>query len=81
MSRVALLGRTVLVLEERRHLRDPAWLARLLEEGRFDNDLPGRFPYAYGARSSEIAPLFARHGLTPLGPWGRGGLGVAWRSR
>jgi hypothetical protein len=41
-------------------------VARVLDDGVFINDLPGRFTGGYGVRPEEVAPFFARHGFTKL---------------
>jgi SAM-dependent methyltransferase len=64
MSRYAFLRRTIAIPDERRHLAQAEWVARLLNEGVFENDVPGRFAHGYGARPEEIAPFFAQHGLS-----------------
>lgn len=64
MPRYALLRRTIAIADERRHLRQPDWLTRLMVDGRFDNDAVGRFNHAFGVRPEEVAPFFAEFGLT-----------------
>jgi S-adenosylmethionine-dependent methyltransferase len=66
MPRYALLRRTLAIQDERRHLRQPDWLARLMNDGRFDNDVAGRFNHAFGVRPEEVIPFFAEFGLTSL---------------
>ena len=66
MPRLVFLRRTLALADERRRLARPDFVARLLDDGVFLNDVPGRFTSAYGARPEEIAPFFARHGFTPL---------------
>jgi S-adenosylmethionine-dependent methyltransferase len=63
MPRFALLRRTLSIADERHRIAQPAWLAQLLEEGVFDNDVPGRFTHGYGVRPAEIGPFFAQHGF------------------
>ncbi len=63
MPRYALLRRTIAIADERRHLRQPEWLARLMRDGRFDNDVAGRFDYAFGVRPEDVIPFFAEFGL------------------
>ena len=64
MPRLAFLRRTIADATERRHLADPAFVARILDGGVFINDVPGRFTGGYGFRPEEIGPFFAAHGFT-----------------
>ena len=66
MPRLTFLRRTMAIPDERHRLADPAWVARLLEDGAFDNDIPGRFDHGYGARPEEIEPFLAEHGFSGL---------------
>jgi len=66
MPRYALLRRTLALPDERQHLTDPRWRARLLQHGVFENDVPGRFTHGYGAQPAEIEPFFAQYGLQML---------------
>jgi SAM-dependent methyltransferase len=66
MPRYALLRRTLLLPDERQHLTDPRWLERLLQQGIFENDVPGRFTHGYGAQPAEIGSFFAQYGLHML---------------
>jgi S-adenosylmethionine-dependent methyltransferase len=63
MPRLTLLRRTLSLADERHRIEQLPWLARLLNDGVFENDVPGRFTGGYGARPDEIAPLFAAHGF------------------
>ena len=63
MPRYAFLRRTLALPDERRHLTAPGFVARVLDDGVFENDIPGRFTGGYGVRPPEVAPFFARHGL------------------
>jgi len=64
MPRYAFLRRTLAQYDERHRLASPEFVARLLDHGIFENDVPGRFTGGYGVRPEEVAPFFARHGLT-----------------
>jgi len=66
MPRLAFLRRTLALADERRHLLEPGFVARVLEDGVFSNDVPGRFTSGYGARLEEIGPFFASFGLEQL---------------
>ncbi len=63
MPRYALLRRTVAIADERRHLRQPDWLTRLMVDGCFDNDVVGRFNHAFGVRPEDVIPFFSAFGL------------------
>jgi S-adenosylmethionine-dependent methyltransferase len=63
MPRYAFLRRTLAIPDERHHLASPAFVARILDDGVFENDIPGRFTGGYGVRPTEVAPFFARHGF------------------
>jgi len=64
MPRLSLLRRTLWLADERHRIAQPEWMARLCDEGVFENDVPGRFTEGYGARPEEIDPFFAEHGFT-----------------
>jgi SAM-dependent methyltransferase len=66
MTRYSFLRRTAALPDERHRLTQPAFVARLLEEGMFINDVPGRFTHGYGSDPREIAPFFERHGFEPV---------------
>ena len=66
MPRYAFLRRTLDILDERRHLTQPDFMKRLLNDGVFINDVPGRFTEGYGVLPEEISPFFERHGFTTL---------------
>jgi S-adenosylmethionine-dependent methyltransferase len=66
MPRSVLLRRTLALPDERQHLTDAGWQERLLQQGIFENDIPGRFTHGYGAQPDEIGPFFAQYGLQTL---------------
>jgi SAM-dependent methyltransferase len=66
MPRLGFLRRTIANPAERRHLTTPGFVARLLDEGAFFNDEPGRFTGGYGVRPEEVGPFFARFGFEQL---------------
>lgn len=66
MPRYAFIRRTLCVPTERHHLLDREWLRRLVEEGIFENDIPGRFTSGYGFRPEEVGDFFASHGLSEI---------------
>ncbi len=63
MPRYAFLRRTLAIPDERRHLASPAFVTRVLDDGVFENDVPGRFTGGYGVRPEEVAPFFAQYGF------------------
>ena len=66
MPRYAFLRRTLDIPDERHHLAQPDFMERVLNEGVFINDVPGRFTDGYGALPEEVSPFFERHGFTTL---------------
>ena len=66
MPRYAFLRRTLALPDERPRLAQPDVVARVLDDGVFINDLPGRFTGGYGVRPEEVVPFFERHGFTRL---------------
>ena len=66
MPRYAFLRRTLDIPDERRHLAQPDFMERVLNEGVFVNDVPGRFTDAYGVLPEEVPPFFEQHGFKTL---------------
>lgn len=66
MPLYAFLRRTLAIADERRHLADPEFMARLLDEGVFINDVACRFTNGYGVRPTEVALFIERHGFETL---------------
>jgi S-adenosylmethionine-dependent methyltransferase len=66
MPRYTFLRRTLAIPDERHHLAQTEFVARLLQEGAFVNDIPGRFTHGYGVRPQEAAPFFEQYGFTTL---------------
>ncbi len=63
MPRYMFVRRTLALADERHHLASEEFVRRLLDEGAFINDQPGRLTEGYGVRPEEVAPFFAEHGL------------------
>lgn len=63
MPRLAFLRRTLAIADERAHVLDPAFMARLLKQGAFENDIPGRLTSGYGVVPGDVGPFFAQFGL------------------
>ncbi len=66
MPRLSFLRRTLALADERPHLLDSQFISRLLDQGVFHNDIPGRLTAGYGVNPSEVAPFFAQFGLESL---------------
>ncbi len=66
MPRYSLLRRALALPDERRQAADPEFRRRLLDEGTFINEVPGRFTRGYGVRVEEVEPFFERHGFESL---------------
>jgi S-adenosylmethionine-dependent methyltransferase len=66
MPRYAFLRRTLSLPDERHRLAQPHFVAHLLEDGVFVNDVPGRFTHGFGVRPEEVRPFFERHGFNML---------------
>lgn len=66
MPLYTLLRRTPALKDERHHLAQPEFLARLVNEGVFLNDVPGRSSAGYGVRPQEVAPFLEQHSLTTV---------------
>jgi ubiquinone/menaquinone biosynthesis C-methylase UbiE len=63
MPLYTFLRRTLALKDERQHLAQPDFVARLMNEGVFLNDVPDRFNAGYGVRPQEVTPFMERHGL------------------
>lgn len=66
MPRYTFLRRTLAIPDERNHLVQEHFVARLLEDGVFINDIPGRFTHGYGVRPQEVEPFFQHFGFRTL---------------
>ncbi|MBI9045934.1 MAG: class I SAM-dependent methyltransferase [Anaerolineaceae bacterium] len=67
MPRMIFLRRTLAIIDERHRFRHAPFVNRVLNEGVFENDIPGRFTNGYGVKPDEVAPFFEGHGLRTLG--------------
>lgn len=45
---------------------EPGFVERVLAEGIFLNDVPGRFTQGYGVRPEDVGPFFAGYGFEVL---------------
>lgn len=63
MPLYSFLRRTLSLKDERHHLAQPDFLERLMNEGVFLNDIPGRFSAGYGIRPQAVRPFLEEHGL------------------
>jgi hypothetical protein len=66
MPRYGFLRRTLAIPDESHHLAQPNFISRILEQGIFINDIPGRFTNGYGVRPEEVNPFLRQHGFTML---------------
>ena len=66
MPRYGFLRRTLAMPDERHHLAQPEFVSRILEQGIFINDIPGRFTHGYGVRPEEVPAFFEQHGFKML---------------
>ena len=66
MPRYTFLRRTMAIPDERHHLLQEHFVASLLDDGVFINDIPGRFTYGYGVRPQEVEPFFQQFGFRTL---------------
>ena len=57
------LRRTLALKDELRHLSDPKFVDQLVSEGKFVNDIDGRFNAGYGVRPDEIEPFWSQRGV------------------
>jgi ubiquinone/menaquinone biosynthesis C-methylase UbiE len=60
MPALAFLRRSLALPDERRHLRAPGFVERVLRDGVFVNDVPGRFTQGYRIKLEEVDPFFSR---------------------
>jgi SAM-dependent methyltransferase len=63
MPALAFLRRSLALPDERRHLLEPGFNQRVLHDGVFVNDVPGRFTQGYGVKLEEVGPFFSRFGF------------------
>ena len=66
MPKYGYLRRTVAVHDERHHLDDEAFLRRVVEDGVFVNDVPGRFTHGFGVEPSDVGGPFEDAGLQTI---------------
>ena len=67
MPRMIFLRRTLAIADERHRLGQADFVARVLNEGVFENDIAGRFTDGYGVNPEEVIPFFAGYGFKTLG--------------
>ena len=66
MPRYAFLRHTLAIPDERHHLAQEHFVARLMKDGVFINDIPGRFTHGYGVCPQEGEPFFQQLGARTL---------------
>jgi SAM-dependent methyltransferase len=76
MPRMVFLRRTLAVPDERQRLRQPDFIARVMDEGIFENDIPGRFTNGYGFIPEEVEGFFDGHGFTKIGLYAAEGITI-----
>ncbi len=76
MPRLAFLQRTLAIPDERHRLMNPHFISRVLEEGIFENDIPGRFTSGYGFRPPDTNSFFASHGFFKIGLYSSEGISI-----
>ena len=67
MPRMIFLRRTLAIADERHRLGQADFVDRVLNEGVFENNIPGRFTNGYGVKPDEVAPFFEEYGFRTLG--------------
>jgi ubiquinone/menaquinone biosynthesis C-methylase UbiE len=60
------LRRTLALKDERRHLSNPEFISRLMNDGVFLNDVAGRFNAGFGVLPRNLAPFMEQYGLQTL---------------
>jgi|SRR5579884_181353 len=66
MPALAFARRSLALPDERRHLCEPGFIERVLQQGVFFNDVPGRFTHGDGVGPDEVPPFFAGFGFEQL---------------
>ena len=64
MPLYGFIRRSLAIPDERRHLTQPEFVARILEQGVFINDIPGRFTDGYGVIPAAVPAYFKENGFT-----------------
>ena len=67
MPRLGFLRRTLAIPDERHRLRDADFVEQVLDEGVFENDMPGRFTNGYGFVPEGVEVFFAWYGFSKIG--------------
>ncbi len=76
MPRMAFLRRTLAIPDERQRLRQTDFVDRVLEEGIFENDIPGRFTNGYDFIPEEVEEFFAGYGFSKVGLYAAEGITI-----
>jgi hypothetical protein len=66
MPRYVSVRRLLSLADERWQLADPAVVDRLLDDGIFENALPGRLTHVYGVQPVDVCPFFESHGFASV---------------
>jgi ubiquinone/menaquinone biosynthesis C-methylase UbiE len=64
MPLYGFIRRSLVIPDERRHLTQTEFVSRILEQGVFINDIPGRFTNGYGVNPAAVPAYFKEHGFT-----------------
>lgn len=76
MPRIGFLRRTLAIADERKRLRQPDFIDQVLEDGIFENDIPGRFTSGYGFVPEEVEEFFSGHDFTKIGLYAAQGITI-----
>ena len=76
MPRIGFLRRTLAIPDERKRLRQSDFIERVLTDGIFENDIPGRFTSGYGVNPEEVEAFFDKRGFTKIGLYAAQGIAV-----
>lgn len=76
MPRIGFLRRTLAIPDERIRLRQSDFIARVLNDGVFMNDIPGRFTNGYGFIPEEVEDFFSDYGFFKIGLYSTQGITI-----
>lgn len=80
MPRMVFLRRTLAIPDERQRLKQTDFVDRVLEEGIFENDIPGRFTNGYGFIPEEVEDFFDGYGFYKIGLYAAEGITIGIQS-
>ena len=76
MPRIGFLRRTLAIPDESRRLREKDFVDQVIEEGVFENDIPGRFTSGYGFAPEEVEEFFDEYGFSKIGLYAAEGITI-----